>query len=198
MKIGIMGGTFDPIHYGHLILAETAYDRFGMDKVLIMPAGDPYFKVERGVSADEDREAMTRLAIEGNPHFEFSDLELKREGDTYTVDTLKILKEQYPYDDLYLIVGSDTLFQMEKWYKPQEIFQMATILSSRRNIPNAELEEQMDYLRSKFGAKIVNLYMPNIDISSTDIRDKVKHDMSVRYFTPDCVIEYIKAHQLYK
>ena len=96
MKIGIMGGTFDPIHYGHLILAETAYDRFGMDKVLIMPAGDPYFKVERGVSADEDREAMTRLAIEGNPHFEFSDLELKREGDTYTVDTLKILKEQYP------------------------------------------------------------------------------------------------------
>ncbi|MDO4529968.1 MAG: nicotinate-nucleotide adenylyltransferase, partial [Lachnospiraceae bacterium] len=166
MKIGIMGGTFDPIHYGHLILAETAYDRFGMDKVLIMPAGDPYFKVERGVSADEDREAMTRLAIEGNPHFEFSDLELKREGDTYTVDTLKILKEQYPYDDLYLIVGSDTLFQMEKWYKPQEIFQMATILSSRRNIPNAELEEQMDYLRSKFGAKIVNLYMPNIDISS--------------------------------
>ncbi|MBR3309085.1 MAG: nicotinate-nucleotide adenylyltransferase [Lachnospiraceae bacterium] len=198
MKIGIMGGTFDPIHYGHLILAETAYDRFGMDKVLIMPAGDPYFKVERGVSADEDREAMTRLAIEGNPHFEFSDLELKREGDTYTVDTLKILKEQYTYDDLYLIVGSDTLFQMEKWYKPQEIFQMATILSSRRNIPNAELEEQMDYLRSKFGAKIVNLYMPNIDISSTDIRDKVKHDMSVRYFTPDCVIEYIKEHQLYK
>lgn len=198
MKIGIMGGTFDPIHYGHLILAETAYDRFGMDKVLIMPAGDPYFKVERGVSADEDREAMTRLAIEGNPHFEFSDLELKREGDTYTVDTLKILKEQYPYDDLYLIVGSDTLFQMEKWYKPQEIFQMATILSSRRNIPNAELEEQMDYLRSKFGAKIVNLYMPNIDISSTDLRDKVRHDMSVRYFTPDFVIEYIKEHQLYK
>ena len=198
MKIGIMGGTFDPIHYGHLILAETAYDRFGMDKVLIMPAGDPYFKVDRGVSSDPDREAMTKLAIEGNPHFEFSDLELKREGDTYTVDTLKTLKEQYPYDDLYLIVGSDTLFQMEKWYKPQEIFQLATILSSRRNIPNAELEEQMDYLRSKYGAKIVNLYMPNIDISSTDIRDKVKHDMSVKYFTPDSVIAYIKEHKLYK
>ena len=198
MKIGIMGGTFDPIHYGHLILAETAYDRFCMDKVLIMPAGDPYFKVERGVSADEDREAMTRLAIEGNEHFEFSDLELKRVGDTYTVDTLKTLKEQYPYDDLYLIVGSYTLFQMEKWYKPQEIFQMATILSSCRNIPTSELDAQMDHLRGKYGAKIVNLYMPNIDISSTDIRDKVKHGMSVKYFTPDCVIEYIKEHQLYK
>ena len=78
MKIGIMGGTFDPIHYGHLILAETAYDRFNMDKVLIMPAGDPYFKADRGVSADEDRAEMVKLAIQGNPHFEFSDLELAR------------------------------------------------------------------------------------------------------------------------
>lgn len=197
MKIGILGGTFDPIHYGHLLLAETAYDRFGMDKVLIMPAGDPYFKVDRGVSSDPDREAMTRLAIADNPHFEFSDLELKREGDTYTVDTLKILKDQHLYDDLYFIVGSDTLFQMEKWYKPQEIFQLATILSSCRNIPNAELNAQMDYLRGKYGAKIVNLYMPNIDISSTDIREKVKNKMSVKYFTPDSVIDYIKEHQLY-
>ncbi len=198
MRIGILGGTFDPIHYGHLILAETAYDRFNLDKVLIMPAGDPYFKAERGVSSDPDREAMTRLAIAGNPHFEFSDMELKRPGDSYTVDTLTILKAQSPYDDLFLIVGSDTLFQMEKWYKPQEIFQMATILSSRRNIPNSELDEQMDYLRAKFGAKIVNLYMPNIDISSTDIRDKVKHGMSVKYFLPDSVIEYIKEHGLYR
>ena len=198
MKIGIMGGTFDPIHYGHLLLAETAYDRFSMDKILIIPAGDPYFKVDRGVSADEDREAMTKLAIADNPHFEFSDMELKREGDTYTVDTLRALKDQYPYDELYLIVGSDTLFQMEKWYRPQEVFQLATILSSSRNIATSELNEQMDYLRKKYGAKIVNLYMPNIDISSTDIRDKVRHGMSVKYFTPDSVIEYINEHGLYK
>ncbi|MBR2696445.1 MAG: nicotinate-nucleotide adenylyltransferase [Parasporobacterium sp.] len=197
MKIGIMGGTFDPIHYGHLILAETAYDRFNMDKVLIMPAGDPYFKADRGVSADEDRAEMVKLAIQGNPHFEFSDLELAREGDTYTVDTLTILREQYPSDDLYLIVGSDTLFQMEKWYKPQEIFNLAKILSSSRNIEVSELNDQMDYLRKKFSAKIVNLYMPNIDISSTDIRDKVKHGMSVRYFLPDSVIDYIHEKGLY-
>ncbi len=197
MKIGIMGGTFDPIHYGHLILAETAYDRFNMDKVLIMPAGDPYFKADRGVSADEDRAEMVKLAIQGNPHFEFSDLELAREGDTYTVDTLTILREQYPSDDLYLIVGSDTLFQMEKWYKPQEIFNLAKILSSSRNIEASELNDQMDYLRKKFSAKIVNLYMPNIDISSTDIRDKVKHGMSVRYFLPDSVIDYIHEKGLY-
>lgn len=198
MKIGILGGTFDPIHFGHLILAETAYDRFSLDKVLIMPAGDPYFKADRGVSADPDRAEMVKLAIADNPHFEFSDIELIREGDTYTVDTLNILKEQYPYDDLYLIVGSDTLFQIEKWYKPAEIFRMAAILSSSRNIDVSELNEQMDYLRKKYGAKIVNLYMPNIDISSTDIRDKVKHDMSVRYFLPDAVIDYIFEHGLYR
>lgn len=198
MKIGIFGGTFDPIHYGHLLLAETAYDRFGMDKVLVMPAGDPYFKSDRNVSSDQDRMEMVKLAIAGNPHFEFSDLELNREGDTYTVETLEILKEQYPGDDLYLIVGSDTLFQMEKWYRPQDIFQMAAILSSRRNVENQELNHQMDLLRKKYSAKIVNLYMPNIDISSTDIRDKVRHQMSVRYFLPDSVIEYIQAHHLYQ
>lgn len=198
MKIGILGGTFDPIHYGHLLLAETAYDRFGLDKVLIMPAGDPYFKADRGISPDPDRAEMVKLAIADNPHFEYSDLELSREGDTYTVETLQMLKEQQPEDEFYLIVGSDVLLQMDKWYRPQEIFQMATVLSSCRNVENSQLNSRMDYLRKKFGAKVVNLYMPNIDISSTDIRDKMKHDMSVRYFLPDAVIAYIKEHELYK
>ena len=198
MKIGILGGTFDPIHHGHLILAETAYDRFGLDKVLIMPAGDPYFKAERGVSADEDRAEMVKRAIAGNDHFEFSDLELIREGDTYTVDTLEILRQQSPGDELFLIVGSDTLFMMERWYKPQEIFQMATILSSRRNIPSSELDAQMDHLRRTYSARVRNLYMPNIDISSTDIRDKMRHGMSVKYFLPDAVIDYINERGLYR
>lgn len=198
MKIGILGGTFDPIHYGHLLLAETAYDRFGLDKVLVMPAGDPYFKAERGVSPDPDRAEMTKRAIADNPHFEFSDMELRREGDSYTVDTLKQLKEQCPGDDLFLILGSDTLFQIEKWYRPQEIFQLATILSSCRNIPTQELNDQMEHLRSKYGAKVINLYMPNMDISSTDIRDKIRHGMSVKYFLPDPVIQYIEERGLYR
>ena len=198
MKVGILGGTFSPIHYGHLILAETAYDRFGLDKVMIMPAGDPYFKDLNKMAADEHRENMTRLAIEGNPHVEFSDMELKREGKTYTVDTLIELTTQHPDDEFYFIVGSDTLYNIEKWYRPAEIFQMAKFLTSCRNIENQELTEQIDYLKNKFGAKIYNLYMPNIDISSTDIRDKVKHGMSIRYFTPDAVIEYIQEHNLYQ
>lgn len=198
MKIGILGGTFDPIHYGHLLLAETAYDRFGLDKVLIMPAGDPYFKAERGVSPDPDRAEMTKRAIADNPHFEFSDMELLREGDSYTVDTLKQLKEQCPGDELFLILGSDTLFQIEKWYRPGEIFQLATILSSCRNIPTQELNDQMEHLRNKYGAKVINLYMPNMDISSTDIRDKIRHGMSVKYFLPDPVIQYIQERGLYR
>ncbi|MCQ2513342.1 MAG: nicotinate-nucleotide adenylyltransferase, partial [Lachnospiraceae bacterium] len=134
MKIGILGGTFDPIHYGHLILAETAYDRFHLDKVLIMPAGDPYFKDLDKVGADLHRAEMTKIAIWDNPHFEYSDLELKREGNTYTVDTLRILHEEYPNDELFFIIGSDTLYQMEKWNRPEEIFSLATFLTSTRNI----------------------------------------------------------------
>lgn len=197
MKVGILGGTFSPIHYGHLLLAETAYDRFGLDKVLIMPAGDPYFKDLNKIAADEHRENMTRLAIEDNPHFEFSDLELKREGKTYTVDTLSELTSQHPDNEYYFIVGSDTLYSIEKWYRPAEIFQMVKLLTSCRNIEKEELNKQIDHLKNKFGAKIYNLYMPNIDISSTDIRDKVKHGMSVRYFTPDPVIRYIQENKLY-
>ena len=197
MKVGILGGTFSPIHYGHLILAETAYDRFGLDKVLIMPAGDPYFKDLNKMAADEHRENMTRLAIKDNPHFEFSDIELKREGKTYTVDTLTELTSQYTDDEFFFIVGSDTLYNIEKWYRPTEIFQMAKLLTSCRNIEKEELNKQIDYLKNKFGAKIYNLYMPNIDISSTDIRDKVKHGMSIRYFTPDSVINYIQENKLY-
>ncbi|MBO4834536.1 MAG: nicotinate-nucleotide adenylyltransferase [Lachnospiraceae bacterium] len=197
MKVGILGGTFSPIHYGHLLLAETAFDRFGLDKVLIMPAGDPYFKDLEKMAADAHRENMTLLAIEGNPHFEFSDLELKREGNTYTVDTLHQLTELYPDDEFFFIVGSDTLFSIEKWYRPAEIFEMAKLLTSRRNIEKEDLDHQIDYLKNKYGAKIYNLYMPNIDISSTDIRDKVKHGMSIRYYTPDAVIHYIEENKLY-
>ena len=197
MKVGILGGTFSPIHYGHLILAETAYDRFSLDKVLIMPAGDPYFKNLDKIAADSHRENMTRLAIYNNPHFEFSDIELKREGNTYTIDTLNELTRLYPADEFFLIVGSDTLFSIEKWYKPDEIFRMAKLLTSCRNIVKEDLNAQIDHLKAKFGAKIYNLYMPNIDISSTDIRDKVKHGMSIRYYTPDAVIDYIYENKLY-
>ena len=197
MKIGILGGTFDPIHYGHLLLAETAYDRFHLDKVLIMPAGDPYFKDLDKVGADLHRAEMTQIAISDNPHFEYSDLELKREGNTYTIDTLRTLHEQFPEDELFFIVGSDTLFQIENWNRPEEVFSLATFLTSTRNIDVEKINQQIQYLEEKYSAKIYNVFMPNMEISSTDIRNRIHDGLSVKYFTTDGVIDYIKNNKLY-
>ncbi len=198
MKIGILGGTFDPIHYGHLMLAETAYDRFHLDKVLVMPAGDPYFKDLNKVGLDSHRGEMTKIAISDNPHFEYSDLELKREGNTYTVDTLRTLHKQYPDAEIYFIIGSDTLYQMEKWNRPEEVFSLATFLTSTRNIDVEEVDRQIKYLQEKFSAKIYNVFMPNMEISSTDIRNRIHDGLSVKYLLPDGVIEYIKNNKLYE
>lgn len=197
MRIGILGGTFSPIHYGHLILAETAYDRFCLDKVLFMPAGNPYFKELGRIVSKNHREQMVKLAIQDNDHFEFNDLELNKSGNTYTYDTLESLHKMNPEDDLYFIVGSDSLFSLEKWYKIADIFELATILTSCRNNEFSNVDQQIRYLKNKYSAKIFNLYMPDVDISSTDLRDKIKHGMSIKYLTPDAVIEYIKDNNLY-
>lgn len=198
MKIGILGGTFDPIHYGHLLLAETAYERFHLDKVLIMPAGDPYFKDLNKIGLDLHRARMAEIAVSDNSHFEYSDIELKREGNTYTVDTLRTLHKQNPEDELFFIVGSDTLFQIEKWNSPEEVFSLATFLTSTRNIDIEEIDKQIYYLQEKYSAKIYNVLMPNIEISSTDIRKRIHDGLSVKYLTPDAIIKYIKDNNLYK
>lgn len=198
MKTGILGGTFDPIHYAHLMLAEYAYEALSLDRVLIMPAGDPYLKLERGISSDEDRAEMTRLAIRANSHFEFSDIELNREGNTYTVDTLRILKEEYPDDEFFFITGSDTLFQMESWKEPAQIFEYAAIVTSSRGIDEIDLEEQAEHLKERFGARIHILNMPQIEISSTAIRAMISEGRSARYMTEDAVLNYIKEKGLYR
>ncbi len=198
MKTGILGGTFDPIHYAHMMLAEYAYEVLSLNRVLVMPAGDPYLKLERGISSDEDRAEMTRLAISSNPHFVFSDLELKREGNTYTVDTLNILKEEDPDDELFFITGSDTLFQMESWKDPGRIFEIVAIVTSSRGIDDANLNAQAEHLRKHFGAVIHILDMPQIDISSTAIRSMISEGRSARYMTEDAVLEYIRKKGLYK
>lgn len=199
MKIGILGGTFDPIHVGHLILAETARDRFNLDKVLIMPAGNPYFKDLDKVSKDDYRADMVKLAIENNPDFDFSDIELVREGDTYTVDTLTELKNLYPDDEFFFIVGSDTLYQIENWKEPAKVFELATILVASRSAVGEDAQYKIHELQDSFpGAKIERLNMLNIDISSTNIRAKVKAGASIKYLVPCKVLDYIEKNNLYK
>ena len=199
-KIGLMGGTFNPIHIGHLLLAETAYEQFELDKVFIMPAKCPYHKKNSKMIDDEQRIEMIKCAIEHNEHFELSLIEFQREGNTYTVDTLRQLKETYPMTEFYFIMGADSLYQFAQWKEPEEILKRAVLLAaSRDNIPSSSLSSQIDYLIDKFGSGDIRLLQsPNMEISSHDIRNRIKEGRSIRYLIPENVREYIEKYQLYQ
>ncbi len=200
MKIGILGGTFDPIHTGHLILAETAYDAAGLDLVLLMPTGRSYFKEDQKVTDADTRYEMTVLAAKGNEHFKVSALETKRPGNSYTVQTLSELHVANPKDELYYIVGADTLVMMDMWKDPQEIFDLATILVETRNdeVNEKGLDKEIASLEEKYGARIEKLPVRNIEISSTDLRKSVQEGRSIRYLVPSVVEDYIREHHLYQ
>lgn len=197
-KIGIMGGTFNPIHFGHLFLAEYAYDQLGLDMVLFMPSKNPPHKSRNEVLEDEYRAKMVELAISDNPHFQLSTLEMEREGTTYTVDTLRILTKENPHVSYYFLVGADSLFGMSKWKEPGTIFKLSTIVAVGRDQINYEkLEQEAEYLKETYGAKIIVLKMPMIQISSASIRERVLLNQSVRYYLPKNVLDYIKDKELY-
>lgn len=193
-----MGGTFDPIHIGHMILAEQARSQFGLDEVLFMPSSQPPHKDRGHVSRAKDREAMTKLAIVGNEAFRYSDLELKREGLTYTSDTLLELCEQEPQNTYYFILGADSLFYIDKWHEPQVIFDHAVILVSNRDEhSDEEMEAQIRYLKDIYHGEIGIVHMDSIGISSTEIREKQKAGISIRYYVPEAVYQYIQEEKLY-
>lgn len=198
-KVGIMGGTFNPIHVGHLIMAEHAYEQFQLDQVLFMPAKNPPHKQNMDLISDQCRMEMVDLAIQDNPHFALSKLELERQGLTYTADTLRILKEQNPDVQYYFIIGADSFFQIETWREPEVIFSLSSILVAERyQLADTELQEQLSYLSNKYSSAIYLLNSPNIGISSNSIRNKRKEEQSIKYLTPDSVYDYIKQHNLYK
>ncbi|HHV12240.1 MAG TPA: nicotinate-nucleotide adenylyltransferase [Clostridiales bacterium] len=197
-KIGIMGGTFNPIHFGHLFLAENAYEQLGLDRVLFIPSKNPPHKSKPEDITEQQRVDMIQLAIKGNPHFELSTIELERGGITYTADTMTILKGQNPDTDYYFIVGADSLFQMHQWYQPQVIFDNCTVAAANRDHADQEaLAKQVDMLKRQFNANIILLDMPTVQVSSCDIRERVAERKSVRYYLPGEVLDYIKIQQLY-
>ena len=198
-KIGILGGTFDPIHVGHLITAENARDALDLDEVLFIPTGCSYFKKDQKVTAPEVRFEMTRLAVEGNPFFRVSDIETKRPGNSYTAETLQELKREHPEDTLYYIVGSDTLVLMSLWKNPQVIFDSCTVLVETRAdaVSDAGLQDEVQRLQRTFGARIQVIPRRNIEISSTDIRRRVQEGRSVRYLVPEQVEAFLHSQGLY-
>lgn len=197
-RTGIMGGTFNPIHIGHLLLAQTAKDTFALDQILFIPSGHPYMKDGSAVADKETRMAMTRLAIEDNRDFTVSSMEVEREGNSYSYETIAALKKMEPDTEFYFIVGADSLFHMEEWRCPEKIFGECVILAAVRDDKNKEkLEKQTIHLKEKYEAEIWLLPLEEITISSTDIRNRLKQKKSIRYMVPDKVIAYIEEHHLY-
>lgn len=198
-KIGIMGGTFNPIHNGHLFLAENAYEQIGLDQILFMPSKNPPHKAKPVMVTDQQRVDMINLAIQDNPHFALSTLELERDGYTYTADTLKLLMEGKGEVRYYFIVGADSLFMMHQWYQPQVIFELCSVVAAGRDhVDWEELTTQAKRLKEQFHADLQLISMPTIQIASADIRSRVSLNKSIRYYVPDGVAQYINQHRLYR
>lgn len=197
-RVGIMGGTFNPIHIGHLIIAELAYEAYNLDEVLFVPSGISYMKDMAEVLDAKKRVHMTGLAIEDNPHFALSTIEIDRDGNSYSYETLETLRKQNPNTEYYFLVGSDTLFALETWKHPEILLPSCTILVAVRNgVPMDEMKEHAKYLEEKFGGRIELLTTPNIEISSTEIRNKLAQNKDVKYFVPDTVLDFIHKYNLY-
>lgn len=197
-RIGIMGGTFNPVHNVHLIMAEEARRQFQLKKVLFMPSKNPPHKRKKSIASDKHRKRMIQHAIQDNPAFLFSDMELEREGTTYTKDTLATLKQLYPKDHFYFIVGGDSLASMEMWYDPAYIFKNCRILAANRDeTDGGQIRKLKTHYEKKYGAKIAEIQMPPISISSEMIRKKLAGDSSISGYVPDCVERYIRSNQLY-
>lgn len=199
-KIGIMGGTFNPIHIGHLILGEKAYQQFGLEKIMFMPSGNPPHKQHReGRATDEQRVEMVRRAIEDNPHFALSLEEMNADGYSYTYRTLERLKGQNPGVEYYFIIGADSLFDFDGWKEPGRICQAAKLLVAGRNhVEKPRLISQMKYLGEKYNGEFFLLDIPNLDISSKMLRKWIAESESILYYVPDSVYTYIKEQKIYK
>ena len=200
MKIGIMGGTFDPIHIGHLLLGEFDYENLHLDEIWFLPNGNPPHKTtdESGVSLD-DRIEMVKLATDDVPYFRMNLYEASSKKHSYTYSTMRALREMYPEHEFFFILGADSLFSIEQWKNFREIFPSCTILAAMRDDKDTEsMQAQIRYLNEKYGADIRLLQAPLVEISSTTIRRRAEKGLSIRYMVPDVVSEYIQSNALYK
>jgi nicotinate-nucleotide adenylyltransferase len=190
-KIGVMGGTFDPIHHGHLVAASEVAARFALDEVVFVPTGQPWQKSDKIVSPAEDRYLMTVVATASNPRFTVSRVDIDRTGPTYTADTLRDLHRQLPGADLYFITGADALAQILSWHKVEELFELAHFVGVTR--PGYEL---VDGHLPEGAVSLVEV--PAMAISSTDCRERVAAGRPVWYLVPDGVVQYISKRKLYR
>ncbi len=197
-RVGIMGGTFNPIHLGHLIVAENAYEELKLDEVLFIPSGTPYMKESAEVLEPKVRIALVGEAIDDNPHFAMSTMEVDRGGNSYSYETIEALKKAHPEVEYFFLVGADSLFVMEEWMHPERIFSEVTIaVAIRGGYTHEGLDEQIKLLEEKYQAKIVKLPCRSVDISSSQIRERVKNGKSIRYMVRYKTEQVIRKNGLY-
>lgn len=198
MRLGVLGGTFDPVHVAHLVLAESARDELSLERVLFVPAGQPWRKADREITPAEDRLAMVRLAIQDNAAFEVSTMEIDSPGPSYTADTLAALKQQYSERDLYLVLGTDAFEDMPNWKEPARIAELATIAVTRRHGYREGVEVARHLQDLGLGDRVVWFHMPPLGLTSTAVRELVALGRSIRYLVPAAVEAYIAEHGLYR
>ncbi len=196
--VGIMGGTFDPIHFGHLAAAEGAMHRLGLDRVLFMPTRVPPHKPDRRISAAEHRAEMVRLAIRDNPRFALSDLELRREGPSYTIDTVRQLQALHPDWRLAFITGLDSLVQVHTWKEYRTLLSLVDFVAvSRPGYTTADAEAALAALGPELTRRVHVLQTPGVAVSATELRRLAAEGYPLRYLVPDAVADYVAAHKLY-
>lgn len=198
MRIGIFGGTFNPPHLGHMFLAQAALDEAELSKLIFIPCGNPPHKERADIADANFRFDMVRLAIRNDERFDISDIEINSNSPSYTAKTLEVLKNIYKNDTLCFIVGADSLCEMETWYHPELIFEKAEIIAALRGgYDNSDVYKAIKKYEEKYNAIITTVKMPEIDISASEIRDRLKNKKSVRYMLCDSVIQYIKQNNIY-
>jgi len=209
MNIGVLGGTFDPIHIGHLILAEEARIKLGLSEVLFVPAGQPWLKEDRSITPATHRVEMVRRAIVSNPYFKLCMIEVERSGPSYTVDTITMLREQLGAEaSLFFILGHDSLADLPLWKEPNKLVQICRLVVAPRLSSNVIASEAwQSHFRSDLKSlaesipgvtdNVIQLDMPVIEISSSEIRERVAQGLSIRYLVPEGVEEYIAEQKIY-
>jgi len=198
VNIGVIGGTFDPIHNGHLIVAEEARTRLALAEVLFVPAGQPWLKADSRISVAEHRLEMVRLAVTDRPYFKLSPVDIERSGPSYTVDTIAELQSQLGVEaELFFILGWDSLAELPQWREPSRLISLCRLVAvPRPGYPPPDLKS-LEVTTTGISQRVILLDKPGVDISATVVRQRVAPGLSIRHLVPEVVNRYIKQHKLY-